>query len=201
MGRTVVKFFIDWKDEKLYNIAVFDEPEKDASFPEDEGSGGYRRPRKEAAIKLSNCLDAYTEEETLGEDNAWYCSECKKHQQAQKKIDLWRLPEICVIHLKRFSYTRHWRNKINSLVDFPLKSLDLAPWLSDNCSLKQGTEYDLFGCSMHSGGMGGGHYTAYAQSCKTGQWHYLNDSSVSICHDPSTVVCPSAYLLFYKRKK
>ena len=35
-----------------------------------------------------------------------YCPSCKKHQQATKKFDLWKLPKILIIHLKRFSYNR-----------------------------------------------------------------------------------------------
>lgn len=35
-----------------------------------------------------------------------YCPSCKKHQQATKKFDLWSLPKILVVHLKRFSYNR-----------------------------------------------------------------------------------------------
>ena len=35
-----------------------------------------------------------------------YCPDCKEFVQATKKFDLWRLPDILVIHLKRFSYDR-----------------------------------------------------------------------------------------------
>ncbi|EAY75361.1 hypothetical protein OsI_03257 [Oryza sativa Indica Group] len=45
----------------------------------------------------------------------WYCPCCKKHQQAMKKLDLWRLPEVLVIHLKRFSYTQFTRNKLETI--------------------------------------------------------------------------------------
>ena len=36
-----------------------------------------------------------------------YCPECKDFVQASKKFDLWKLPDILVIHLKRFSYDRY----------------------------------------------------------------------------------------------
>ena len=35
-----------------------------------------------------------------------FCPGCKEFVQASKKFDLWKLPEILVIHLKRFSYDR-----------------------------------------------------------------------------------------------
>lgn len=46
---------------------------------------------------------------------------CKKHQLATKKLDLWSLPEVLIIHLKRFSYTKFTREKLDSIVDFPLR--------------------------------------------------------------------------------
>ena len=36
-----------------------------------------------------------------------YCPECKDFVQASKKFDLWKLPDILVIHLKRFPYDRY----------------------------------------------------------------------------------------------
>ena len=50
-----------------------------------------------------------------------YCPTCKKHQQATKKFDLWSLPRLLVVHLKRFSYNRCWRDKLDTVVDFPIR--------------------------------------------------------------------------------
>lgn len=50
-----------------------------------------------------------------------YCPNCKKHQQATKKFDLWSLPKILVVHLKRFSYSRYWRDKLDTVVEFPVR--------------------------------------------------------------------------------
>jgi ubiquitin C-terminal hydrolase len=36
--------------------------------------------------------------------------------QADKKLDLWSLPEVLVVHLKRFSYTRWNRDKLDTQV-------------------------------------------------------------------------------------
>jgi len=49
-----------------------------------------------------------------------YCPVCKRHEQATKKFDIWQLPRVLVIHLKRFSYTRYWRDKLDTSVDFPI---------------------------------------------------------------------------------
>ena len=92
--------------------------------------------------------------------NVRYCPGCKKHRQAIKKLDLWRLPEILVIHLKKFSYSRFMKNKLETYVDFPIDNFDLSPYLAQrngqscNC-------YMLYAVSNHYGSMGGGHYTAF----------------------------------------
>ena len=53
-----------------------------------------------------------------------YCPKCKKHHRATKKFDLWRLPHVLVIHLKRFSYNRYWRDKLDSFIEYPTKYVD-----------------------------------------------------------------------------
>ena len=57
-------------------------------------------------------------------DDSWYCPRCKEHRQATKKFDLWMLPEILVISLKRFSYNRYWRDKIDCHVNFPIEVIN-----------------------------------------------------------------------------
>jgi ubiquitin carboxyl-terminal hydrolase 15 len=55
----------------------------------------------------------------------WYCPKCEEHRQATKKLELWRLPEVLVIYLKRFIYSRVWRDKIDTHVSYPIDTLDL----------------------------------------------------------------------------
>jgi Ubiquitin carboxyl-terminal hydrolase len=49
--------------------------------------------------------------------NFRYCPRCKKHQQGMKKIELYSLPVILIIHLKRFSNT----DKIERFIEYPLR--------------------------------------------------------------------------------
>lgn len=48
--------------------------------------------------------------------------------QAYKKFDLWKLPEILVVHLKRFQFSPQ-REKLSFFVDFPITGLDLSPYV------------------------------------------------------------------------
>lgn len=101
------------KTEKHDTMLVDDE--------EEEGDG---------SIDISECLNLYTSEEQLGPDDLWYCNKCKDHKQATKKFDLWKLPPLLVIHLKRFSYgNRYRREKLDTVVKFPLTGLDLTEHL------------------------------------------------------------------------
>lgn len=48
----------------------------------------------------------FLQPEQLDAEDSWYCGRCKAHVQADKKLDLWSLPDTLVVHLKRFSYSR-----------------------------------------------------------------------------------------------
>ncbi|KAB2066169.1 hypothetical protein ES319_A09G140900v1 [Gossypium barbadense] len=150
----------------------------------------------EESISLYKCLEGFLQEEPLGPDDMWYCPRCKKHQQAIKKLDLWRLPEILVIHLKRFSYSRFFKNKLETYVDFPIHDLNLSNYIShidnqlSNC-------YQLYAVTNHYGGMGGGHYTAFIDHGH-GRWYEFDDDRVfPISED--RIKSSAAYVLFYRR--
>lgn len=75
-------------------------------------------------VPLTRCLEDFTAEERIHEG---YCSSCCKHLEMTKKLEIWRLPPVMVIHLKRFQYTQTYRRKLLSLVEFPIRELDLGP--------------------------------------------------------------------------
>ena len=62
---------------------------------------------------------------------------------------------MLVISLKRFSYNRYWRDKLDTPVEFPTRGLDMSPYVINQ---NHGPAvYDLVAVSNHYGGMGGGH--------------------------------------------
>ncbi|KAK4516826.1 Ribosomal_L14e domain-containing protein [Mucor velutinosus] len=173
----------------------------DLGDPNDEDMTAQQKKQ----VTLSDCLDEFTKEEELSEEDLWYCPKCKKHQRATKKFDLWRMPEIMVVHLKRFSHSRTWRDKIDALIDFPTSELDLTDRvlsIEDHASVKDEDRlvYDLYGVDNHYGGLGGGHYTSFAQNFEDGYWYNFDDSHVSKV-DVNDVKTTAAYLLFYKRRR
>ncbi|KAJ1675776.1 hypothetical protein EV182_000600 [Spiromyces aspiralis] len=150
-------------------------------------------------VTLQRCIEEFTKPEQLGDADSWYCSKCKKHMQAHKKFDIWRVPEFLVIHLKRFEQARSWRKKLSGVVDFPIEGLDLTDVVAGNSEKRRKLNYDLYAVCEHMGGMGGGHYTALAKHADTGEWYHFNDSHVSKARgEPDEIVTGAAYMLFYR---
>lgn len=147
-----------------------------------------RQSKKKRGITLNECLDEFGKEEILSENDAWYCPRCKEHRRASKKFELWKAPDILVMHLKRFSANRGFRDKIDVLVDFPVEGLDLTGRVA---APEEGKSlvYDLFAVDNHYGGLGGGHYTAFAKNFLTGEWYEYNgmpslDPLLQLFHGP-----------------
>lgn len=158
-----------------------------------------RQSRKSRGITLEECLDEFERAEILSEEDMWYCPRCKEHRRASKKFDLWKTPDYLVAHLKRFSSSGWRRDKLDVLVEFPIDGLDMTSRVIETEEGKSEV-YDLIAVDDHYGGLGGGHYTAYAKNYVDGKWYNYNDSSVSAVSDPSSVITTAAYLLFYKRR-
>jgi ubiquitin carboxyl-terminal hydrolase 4/11/15 len=186
-------FGLEWNEESSYDASRADNVVIDESARASDGAA----VRKSDSIQLEDCIAAYTEEETLSEENAWYCSSCREHRCANKKFDIWSLPEVLIIHLKRFEYTRMYRDRINTLVEFPIEGLDLSQWVISDSG--ESNVYDLYGVSNHFGGLGGGHYTAYIKSIEDGEWYEMDDSSVRRTSAANSITS-AAYVLFYQRR-
>uniref|UniRef100_A0A8C7G4A6 Ubiquitin carboxyl-terminal hydrolase 4 n=1 Tax=Oncorhynchus kisutch TaxID=8019 RepID=A0A8C7G4A6_ONCKI len=158
---------IDWDSDS--KKLCYDDQEAEAY---EKHESMLQAPKKKATVALRECIELFTTMETLGEHDPWYCPTCKKHQQATKKFDLWSLPRILVVHLKRFSYNRCWRDKLDTVVDFPVRDLNMSEFV---CDPKAGPYvYDLIAVSNHYGGMGGGH-------CDLAHGGRMARSSPAIC--------------------
>lgn len=86
-------------------------------------------------------------------------------------------------------------SKISSAVSFPLKGLDMRPYLHKDC-VSQVTNYELFSVICHHGTAGGGHYTCYALN--NGQWYEFDDQFVTEVSAETVQAC-QAYVLFYRK--
>lgn len=106
-----------------------------------------------------------------------------------------QLPEVLCIHLKRFRHELMFSSKISSFVSFPLKGLDVRPYLHSDCTSNV-TSFELFSVICHHGTAGGGHYTCF--SLNGNQWYEFDDQYVTKV-SAETVQASEAYVLFYRK--
>ena len=169
---------------------------------------------------LKDCFNRLCSVETLD----WKCEKCLNRVQAEKRMQLWRLPDILILHLKRFSYGMGVSSgygyagsyfasgiggggaKIGRAVDFALE-IDLKDVLAPS-SPAQSTKYELYAISQHFGSLHFGHYTAILKHQKTAKWFLADDSSIKVFTDDhgrdswfKESVREAAYVLFYRRIK
>ena len=156
----------------------------------------------QGSIALEECLDSFAEEEKIPEA---FCSKCKDFRVSTKRMSIWRLPPVLIIHLKRFQFTPHSRKKLRNLVVFPTEGLDLSRIVcsSSDSSLDktnhQSSLYDLYGVVHHQGALSAGHYCASIKFESDDTWRLYNDALVYDI-DAKDVVDSSAYILFYIRR-
>ena len=149
---------------------------------------------KNKEIKLEKLLDEFSEEEKLTDDNLYQCENCREKLEAKKKIEIYHLPPILIIHLKRFNNNK----KINNFIDFPLTDLDLNKYIK---SEEKVPKYDLFGVINHFGSLDYGHYTALCLNYHDNNWYEYNDRLVKKIKkgkEKDKAVNKNAYILFYK---
>ncbi len=148
------------------------------------------------SITLNDCLYLFSLEESLSQGNEWYCKSCKRRCMAHKKIELFYLPKLLCICLKRFTKYRRSYSKNDELVHFPIDDLDLSSFVCG--PNKKDSKYELFAVSEHYGDMGFGHYTSICKNID-GYWYKYDDSS---CQKTSVknVCTEAAYVLFFRRK-
>ncbi|XP_021189529.3 ubiquitin carboxyl-terminal hydrolase 31 isoform X1 [Helicoverpa armigera] len=182
-----------------------------------------------APLTLHACLAHYTRAEHLAQEDAWRCPQCQRYMPVVKTLGLWSLPDILVIHLKRFRQQAKGRTstKLTAMVEFPLNDFDMTPHLvRRNMQVAESpghsrspkrrhsktpatnpheNMYDLYAiCYHHGDDLETGHYTAACKNPYDGHWYKFDDSKVTPVDDEnaySELVDNTAYMLFYKRKK
>ncbi|KAM9305212.1 ubiquitin carboxyl-terminal hydrolase 31 [Gastrophryne carolinensis] len=216
-GAAHVKLVVEWdRETKEY---LFGNTEEEY-VPDSESVRLQREIHHQPqCCSLSQCFQLYTKEEQLAPGNAWRCPHCKQLQQGSIKLSLWTLPDILILHLKRFRQDGDRRLKLQNMVRFPLVGLDMTPhvvkrsqsswslpshWSPWRRPYGLGRDpedfiYDLYAVCNHHGTMQGGHYTAYCKNSVDGLWYCFDDSEVQPLSEDE--VCkPAAYILFYQRR-
>ena len=187
-----LNFKLVWSINYLKKIEEISEQEK---IENEEEKKNIFYEKNEAELNLLDLLENFGKKEKLTEENKWFCPKCKKEQLAEKKIEIFTIPEILILHLKRFKNNL----KLGNLVNFPIENLDMEKYIIYNEKKVNNNLYDLFAVANHYGGLNGGHYISYCKNFLNNKLFEFNDSFISEIHQKK-IVSSSAYLLFYKRK-
>lgn len=129
-GPAHIKLCLEWTEpEKFFS-------DMEDHFVEDESiSNSSQVSVENTTLTLEQCLDHYTKAETLSAEDAWRCPHCREYLPVVKSLGLWSLPDILVIHFKRFRQQQlkgSQASKLTTMVTFPLNEFDMLPWYLSN---------------------------------------------------------------------
>ncbi|KAF8783164.1 uncharacterized protein LOC129963728 [Argiope bruennichi] len=156
-----------------------------------------QQTRHKTELDIYDCLEYFSERESLDTDSPWHCPVCRQNQQATKSLSVWKFPEVLIIYLKRFVFHNCVSIKVEDKVSYPLEGLDLSSFSSG--PFNDDLIYDLQACVCHFGGVSAGHYTSYSKHVTTNEWYYFNDENVKK-EAPNTDECVNEYIFFYQKR-
>jgi ubiquitin carboxyl-terminal hydrolase 4/11/15 len=182
-------------NKEAFDLNSFEKYEMEFTIKKEEPKKKDDEEEDDGKMTLRKCIKKFCKEEQLEEGDEWYCSSCKKHVLAKKKMELYYLPKILIICFKRFVKDSYRWEKNEDNIDFPINDMDMSEFVIGPD--KEHSKYDLFAVSQHYGSTGFGHYTAVCKN--NGQWFSYDDSS---CNETSasSALTSAAYVLFYRRQ-
>jgi len=118
----------------------------------------------------------------------------------QKKYILKNLPQYLILHIKRFTKNNWFTEKNPTIVNFPIKNLDMRDYLMAS-SEAQTTRYDLLANIKHQGEPEPtkGFYKIDAQNKGNEKWFEIQDLMVDSTM-PQLISLSEAYLQVYEMK-
>jgi len=159
--------------------------------------------RSSGVQTLRNALDEYMKLEDLGD---YKCDSCHRNGSCKRKIQISRCPDILIIQLKRAQGTSI---KTQTVVNFPLDGLDMAPYFIDVPvgSSQNGRrvtppfKYTCYAVIQHSGSsVTSGHYWSLVRDRRDAQkWWKLEDRQPVIEIPSTRTQVRESYILFYSR--
>lgn len=181
------------------------------------------------SITIYDCFEEFLKEEVLDGDDRWNCPKCKQFRKSTKQLKITRLPKVLIIHLKKFKPGFQWREKLDTLVTYPISdtpqmyynniiddegivNLDQywVPILSneEKDKLRQFEsrgqvppfKYKVYGVINHHGKtVYSGHYTCFVYKGNIKRWCFFDDTKVYVNRRVSEIVSKDNYVLFLNR--
>tara|TARA_X000000950_G_C13810850_1_gene617564 strand:+ start:175 stop:1173 length:999 start_codon:yes stop_codon:yes gene_type:complete len=136
---------------------------------------------------LYDCLNNYTSEFTLDDNNMWTCDKCKIKVLTKKKTLLWKTSDIIIICLKKFNSSK--------FIEYP-ENLDLQQY-NINFGTTKNNIYTLQSYIVHLGSINIGHYYSVCKNHVLDNWYKYDDDDITEYSD--NYLNEKPYILFYKR--
>uniref|UniRef100_A0AC35UG73 U4/U6.U5 tri-snRNP-associated protein 2 n=1 Tax=Rhabditophanes sp. KR3021 TaxID=114890 RepID=A0AC35UG73_9BILA len=144
-------------------------------------------------VPLVTLLQKYT-----GKDEREY----KTHKENfLKKFEILKLPSYLIIVYKRFQKNQFFKEKNETIINFPIKNVDFHDCLSaDSVKTHKYTTYDLLCNIVHEGKPDAAHYNIQLLHEPTGKWFELEDMHVKEILG-QTIPLTASYIQVWKMNK
>ncbi|KAI4297164.1 hypothetical protein L6164_037065 [Bauhinia variegata] len=122
---------------------------------------------------------------------------------ARMRYRVTRLPQYVILHMRRFTKNNFFVEKNPTLVNFPVKNLELKDYIplptpKENEKLR--SKYDLIANIVHDGKPGEGFYRVFVQRKSEELWYEMQDLHVSETL-PQMVALSEAYMQIYEQQQ
>ncbi|XP_051149356.1 uncharacterized protein LOC127264054 [Andrographis paniculata] len=121
---------------------------------------------------------------------------------ARMRYRVTKLPQYLILHMRRFTKNNFFVEKNPTLVNFPVKNLELKDYIPlpvPNENEKLRSKYDLIANIVHDGKPGEGSYRAFVQRKSEELWYEMQDLHVSETL-PQMVALSEAYMQIYEQQ-
>lgn len=120
---------------------------------------------------------------------------------ARMRYRVTRLPQYLILHMRRFTKNNFFVEKNPTLVNFPVKNLELKDYIplptpKENQKLR--SKYDLIANIVHDGKPGEGYYRVFVQRKSEELWYEMQDLHVSETL-PQMVALSETYMQIYEQ--
>ncbi|XP_010252642.1 PREDICTED: U4/U6.U5 tri-snRNP-associated protein 2 [Nelumbo nucifera] len=121
---------------------------------------------------------------------------------ARMRYRVTRLPPYLILHMRRFTKNNFFIEKNPTLVNFPVKNLELKDYipLPTKENEKMRSKYDLIANIVHDGKPGEGSYRVFVQRKSEELWYEIQDLHVAETL-PQMVALSEAYMQIYEQQQ
>ncbi|KAL1537272.1 U4/U6.U5 tri-snRNP-associated protein 2-like [Salvia divinorum] len=130
-------------------------------------------------------------------------TEVVRPHTARMRYRVTKLPKYLILHMLRFTRNNFFVEKNPTLVNFPVKNLELKNYIplpAPGVNERLRSKYDLIANIVHDGKPGGGSYRVFVQRKSEELWYEMQDLHVSETL-PEMVALSETYMQIYEQQQ